>query len=51
MSFIDEERLLQLCFNIFPNVKTVLHYLVDSTLVDINNLSSLFVMVDKAILK
>jgi hypothetical protein len=39
---IDHQRILQLCFNILPGVKTVIHKLVDAVGQNSANLQGLF---------
>jgi hypothetical protein len=43
---IDRQRLVQLCFNIFPNIKTVLHMFVEKG-VDVSQLKKLMDLTNK----
>jgi hypothetical protein len=41
VSDFDLQRTIQLCFNIFPRIKTILHYFIEN-LVNITNLQEIF---------
>jgi len=47
---IDQDRILQLCFNIFPSVRTVAHYFV-SDRVEISSLNMLMTTINKSKLR
>ena len=47
---IDNDRILQLCFNIFPSVRTVAHYFVHER-VEISSLNMLMTTINKSKLR